>query len=139
MNICILYFGGNRKEKMKELAQGISRGMEKQGNHTVQIIDGEVDRDKKLTPFHYIALGCTATNVLGGKISPAVSDYLQNAGMISGKRCFAFTPRSGLRPMKTLQTIMKTMEREGMYLKMSDILSSGAEAEAVGERLHVEQ
>jgi hypothetical protein len=138
MNIGILYFSGNKKEKMKELAQGIAKGIEKQGSHTVQLIDAEAERDKKLTPFQYIALGAPGSNFFGGKIASSIPTFLQNAGIVSGKRCFAFTCKSGLRPMKTLQTIMKTMEHEGMYLKVSDILTTGAEAQAVGERLHVE-
>ena len=34
---------------------------------------------------------------------------------------------------------MKTMEDEGMYLKLSDILKNADMAYAVGKRLHVER
>lgn len=138
MNICVLFFGGGKHEKMSALARGLARGLESQGMHTVQIIDGEKETDRKLTGFHYIAVGAPAVNLFGGKIPSSVKKYLQNCGMISGKRSFAFTLNSGLRMMKTLQTIMKTMESEGMFLKVSDILHSDAQAEAIGARLHVE-
>lgn len=139
MNICILFFGGSKHSKMVELSKALAKGIEKQGSHTVQLIDGEKESDKKLTPFQYIALGAPSANFFGGKVPEKLETFLKNAGMISGKRSFAFTPKSGLRPLKTLQKIMKTMEKQGMYLKVSDIIANADEAEAIGARLHVEQ
>jgi menaquinone-dependent protoporphyrinogen IX oxidase len=138
MNMCVLFFGGSKREKMTEAARGLAKGLESRGIHTVQIVDGEKESGKKLTGFQYIAIGAPSENLLGGKISPNVKKFLQNCGMISGKRSFAFTINSGIRTMKTLQTLMRTMEHEGMYLKVSDIISSGSQAEAIGAKLHVE-
>ncbi len=138
MNICVLFFGGSKREKMVEAARGLAKGIESQGIHTVQIVDGEKESDKKLTSFHYIAVGAPSENLLGGKISPKIKNFLQSCGMISGKRSFAFTINSGIRTMKTLQAVMRTIEHEGMYLKVSDIISSGSQAEAIGAKLHVE-
>ncbi len=138
MNICVLFFGGSKREKMTEAARGLAKGIESQGIHTVQIIDGEKESDKKLSSFQYIAVGAPPENFWGGKISPKIKSFLQNCGMISGKRSFAFTITTGIRTMKTLQTLMRTMEHEGMYLKVSDIISSGSQAEAIGAKLHVE-
>jgi len=138
MNICVLFFGGDKRSKMVETAKALVSGIESQGNHTVQLIDGDKDTGKKLTSFHYIAVGAPSARFLGGKIPQNVSYFLQNCGMISGKRSFAFTISSGLRTMKTLQTLMKVMEHEGLYLKVSDIISSPQVAKAIGAKLHVQ-
>ncbi|WP_020613400.1 hypothetical protein [Sediminispirochaeta bajacaliforniensis] len=139
MNICVLFFGADRHAKMLEISKSLAKGLESQGGHTVQIINGDTETEKKLSMFHYIAVGAPSTGFFGGKIADNVTAFLQNGGMVSGKRCFAFTIKSGLRNLKTLQTLMKTMEREGMYLKVSSIIGSTEEAERIGAKLHVEQ
>ncbi|PIE04957.1 MAG: hypothetical protein CSA76_01555 [Spirochaetales bacterium] len=68
-----------------------------------------------------------------------VTAYLRSAGQVSGKRCYAFISRKGLRKNRVLGSLMKVMESEGMFLKRSDILSNASEAEAVGHRLHIEK
>ena len=72
-------------------------------------------------------------------VPPVVSTFLKSAGTISGKRCSCFISKNCLRKQKVLQSLMKTMEDEGMYLKLSDILKNADMAYAVGKRLHVER
>jgi hypothetical protein len=111
--------------------------MESQG-HQVDIIDGDHDVNSKLTMYQYIAVGTSALNTFGGKISENMAKFLSNSGVIAGKRSFAFAVKGGIRIGKTLSTIMKAMEHEGMFLKYSEVLSSAVEAEAIGKRLHIE-
>ena len=66
-----------------------------------------------------------------------VTRYLKNAGMISGKRCYAFVGKSPISASRALQRIMKAMEGEGMFLKNSGVLNSAVEAQEVGRRLHI--
>lgn len=71
------------------------------------------------------------------KIPRKVDDFLKAAGTISGKRCFAFVPKRGMRVMKTLQRLMHVMESQGMYLTYSDVLTNRAFAKEVGKRLKI--
>jgi hypothetical protein len=65
--------------------------------------------------------------------------FLKSAGHVSGKRCYAFIGKKGLRKGRFLSSLMKIMESEGMLLKRSDVLGTPAEAEAVGSRLHIDK
>ena len=136
--VAVIFFEGKSRKKSLEIAQGLSKGIESQG-HRVDIIDGERDVNTKLTSYNYLAVGTSAINGFGGKISERVSPYLAGAGTVAGKRSFAFAIKGGMRISKTLNTIMKAMEREGLYLKYSEILSSSIEAEAIGKRLHIDK
>ena len=104
----------------------------------MDIIDGDRDVNSKLTPYQYIAIGTSAINTFGGKIPEKAVKFIAGAGIVAGKRSFAFAVKGGMRITKTLSAIMKAMEQEGMYLKYSEILSSPAEAEAIGKRLHID-
>jgi hypothetical protein len=49
----------------------------------------------------------------------------------------AFITKGGVRSMKTLQALMKTMEREGMFLKKSEIINKIDLARAVGKHVKI--
>lgn len=112
------------------------RGIERQG-HEVTLVDARAEA--LLTPFSYIAVGTVATSVFSKTVPEPLITFLRSAGRLSGKRCYAFVGKSGLRKRKLLASLMKTMEKEGMYLKTSDILSTAAEAETIGSRLRIEK
>ena len=88
--------------------------------------------------YQYIVVGASAINSFGGKISENVAKFLSNAGVVTGKRSFAYIAKGGMRITKTLSVLMNTMEHEGMYLKYSEILTSAEEAKAIGKRLHID-
>ena len=73
----------------------------------------------------------------GGKIPPAVSQFLRTAGTVSGIRCMGFISKGGIRSMKTLQTLMRAMEHEGLFLKKSEIIGKVDYARAVGKHLQI--
>ncbi len=102
-------------------------------------MDARTETGKSLTSFGYIAFGTLAPSAFAKKVADAVPAYLRSAGHLSGKRCYAFVGKKGLRKNRILASLMKSMEAEGMYLKRSDVLASTAEAEAVGRRLHIEK
>lgn len=136
MRIAILYFAGPKRQQLVEISRSLARGIEEQGHH-VDIIDAARDVNTKLTIYNYIAIGTAATSFFGGKISGSIQRFLANSGMVSGKRCFAFIAKSGLRNGKTLRKLMDVMEHEGMYLKYSEVFVQPGEAEAVGRKLHI--
>ena len=137
MRVAIVFFAPKNRNKHLEIAKGLSAGIESKG-HNVDIIDGDRDVNTKLTGYGYIAVGTCAVNTFGGKIPDKINTYLSNAGIIAGKRSFAYILKGGLRLPKTLDVLMKSMEHEGMFLKFSEVLTSHAEAEAIGKRLHID-
>lgn len=137
MRIAVIYFSGGQRQRLVDVSKGLSKGLETQG-HQVDLIDGDRDVNTKLTIYGYIALGVSSPTVFGGKIPENANKFLANAGIIAGKRCFAYTLKYGLRASKTLSKLMGIMEHEGMFLKYSEILTSSLEAEAIGKRLHTQ-
>lgn len=132
----MVYVAGRDRNRLLEITRSLARGIESQGHH-VDIIDGERDINAKLTMYNYLAVGTSSVTAWGGKIPDHVSTFLSNSGIVAGKRSFAYIVKSGLRVTKTLTRLMRGMEQEGMYLKNSEILSSPAEAEEIGKRLHL--
>lgn len=137
MRVAVVYFqsGSSAVKKTAEaLAQGIASG-----NHMVDLIDGETDIDKKLTGYEYLCIGTTPISAFRGRISDRISNYLAGSGMVSGKRSYAFIKKKGFGSSRALKTLMKSMEKEGMMLKTSDILCSVEEANAYGKKLHIKK
>ncbi|MDA3957658.1 hypothetical protein [Oceanispirochaeta sp.] len=135
MRVAVLYFR-NGSEKVKKIASHLARGIESQG-HQVALIDAETDSDAKLTIYEYILVGTTSDSFFSSKISGKVSDFLNNAGRVSGTKCYAFIVKNGLFVTKSLHILMKSMEKEGMFLRISDVITSAEEAELIGKKLHI--
>lgn len=136
MRAAVVFYSVNKRNKLRDIAQAVARGIEDQGCH-VDLIDANKDINTKLTIYNYIAFGTESVNLFGGKISSHVATYLANSGIVTGKRSFAFILNSGLRTGKTLSALMKVMEHEGMYLKYSEALSTPEEAREIGTELHI--
>jgi hypothetical protein len=136
MRVATVFFPHTNRERLMHLARALARGIESQG-HEVDLIDGSRDVNAKLTIYGYIAVGTEATNLFGGKIPQRVSEFLSAAGIVAGKKSFAFVPRRLIGGTRTMKRLMNVMEHEGMFLKLSDTLSSVEEAEEIGKRLSI--
>ena len=136
MRTAIVFFEGKSRKRLLGLAQALAKGMQEQG-HQVDVIDGGHDVNSRLTIYRYIAVGGESITTFTGKLPEVVTRYLKGAGMISGKRCYAFVSKTSLSANRALQRLMKAMEGEGMFLKNSGVLNSDVEAEEVGRRLHI--
>ncbi len=137
MRVCVLYAGANREcGKLKEIATSLARGVESQGGQ-VDLYDMALENGKKLSFYDYIIVGTESISFFGGKIPSTVREFFRNAGNVSGKRCMAFVRKSGIRSQKTLQVLMKLMEGEGMYLRISEVFAKADLALAMGKRLRV--
>jgi len=137
MKVCVLYASASKEgQKIKSIAKALSEGVSSQG-HQVDILDMNLDMGKKVSYYDYLILGTEATTFWGGKLPPAVTQFLRSAGTVSGIRCMGFITKGGVRSMKTLQTLMKTMEHEGLFLKKSDIVTKVDYARAVGKHLQI--
>ena len=139
MQACIVIGGKNKEDQnILSVAKALSKGLEGQG-HSVDIINVYTDSDKKLTFYDYVIVGSTATTAFGGSIPGEISTFLKRGGQVSGKRCLAFVTKGGLRSQKTLSSLMKIMEEEGMYLKYSEVFKNANSAFALGKRLNIER
>ena len=139
MQVCIIYAGKDRADtSLESISKELARGLESQG-HSADVFNMYVDTDRKLSFYDYIIVGSNATGFFGGRIPDVIRTYLSRAGQISGKRCLAFVSKGGLRSQKTLSLLMKVMEGEGMYLKLSEIIKKPDIAFALGKRLNVER
>jgi hypothetical protein len=136
MRAAVLFYADRQREKLREHAAALARGIEEQGHH-VDLVDGTADVNTGLTIYGYIAIGTVSTGMIGGKIPGSIGKHLAGAGMVTGKRSFAFTLK-GLGSSKTLHNLMKAMEHEGMFLKYSKIFESEEEALETGRQLHIE-
>lgn len=136
MRVGILYGDIQGSTTCKELASSLSEGISGQG-HMVDLIDMRLEAGKIISFYEYIVIGCSPVSFWGGKIPGFVSTFLKQSGSLSGKRCFAFIPKKGIRQGRTLQILMHEMEGQGMYLKYSDILQNKGYAKEVGKRLAI--
>ena len=136
MRVAVVFFSGRNREKIRDLAKGLARGIEKQGNQ-VDLFDGARDGNVKLTIYQYIAIGMEPNGTFAGKVPDAIRSFLAGSGLVSGKKCYAFVSRSTFGTSKSLSNLMRSMEGEGMFIKNSDVLRSNVEAEEIGKRLHI--
>ena len=137
MRVAIIFIPGKNREKLRNIAVALAKGIESNG-HQVDIIDGKVDVNVKLTAHQYIGMGTEASSMFGGKISEKIAPFLGSAGHLQGKRCFAFILKSSFGSQKALTRLMQAMEKEGMFLKYSDVIQSELEANEIGKRLHIQ-
>jgi flavodoxin len=137
MKVCVLYASQSKgNEKMKAIAKALAEGIGSQG-HMVDVLDMTLETGKIVSYYDYLLIGTESATFFGGKIPSSVALFLKGAGTLSGKRCMAFITKGGLRSMKTLQALMKTMEKEGMFLKKSEILTKVDFARAVGKHIQI--
>ena len=136
MRAAVVFFATNSRDRILNITRSLARGIESQG-HQVDIIDGVHDVNAKLTMYQYIAVGTEPAGNFGGKIPEKVGQFLNSSGMVAGKRSFAFVTKNLSGASKALSRLMKSMEKEGMFIKFSAVLSSAQEAEEIGKRLHI--
>jgi len=136
MRAAVVFFSSASRERILALAKSLSQGIGAQG-HQVDLIDGDRDVNAKLTGYQYLAIGAEPQSGFGGKLPDKVTQFLGSAGLVSGKHSFAFVSKTTFGSTKALGKLMKNMEKEGMLIKNSSVLSSPQEAQEVGKRLHV--
>ncbi|MBR0520553.1 MAG: hypothetical protein IJJ95_04375 [Spirochaetales bacterium] len=138
MRVCVLYCGRQANDRiLKELAGKLSDGIASNG-HTVEVFDMNLEMGKIISFYDYVVVITTSTSYFSKNIPENVMKFLKTAGSVSGKRCSCYISKNCGRKGRVLQTLMRAMESEGMYLKVSDILPNGNYAYAVGKRLHVD-
>ncbi len=135
MRICIAYSCANNK-KIEDYARSLGKGIEKQSNAVIDIINIDKESDKRLTGYKYILFGLGKSSLFSSKVEKTFLQYLKNCGHITGKHSFAFTC-GGFGSQKFLTGFMKAIESEGVLLKTSAAITSNEEARIIGSKLHI--
>ena len=99
MRAAIVFFPQKYRDKLLKISKALSDGIQQNG-HQVDIIDGSRDVNTKLTIYEYIAVGSEVVSFIGGKIPESVHNFLSSAGMVGGKRCFAYILKKGFSTPK---------------------------------------
>jgi len=128
----------SRRPKVLAIAEQLALGMREQGAQA-EVILAHPGHEVKLTGFHYIAVGCDVRAVWKGTLPTELAPLLSQGGILTGKKAFAFVVPSLLGTSKTLSQLMRALEREGMLLRYSDILSKGEQAKTLGRRLKLDR
>lgn len=134
MRAAIVFFASKHRDRYRSLAHKIAEGFVSQGNQA-DVIDGEQETDKRLTIYQYLVIGCEPSSLFGKKIPASVSRFLSQAGTVGGKRSCAFTAKHPLASSRALSQLMKVMEKEGLFLTYSEILTNPEQAESLGKRI----
>lgn len=114
------------------LAKGISM---QGGNAVVESFNMYQEIGKNISFYDFYAFGIEAAGFFGGKLPPVVYDFIKACGNVSGKRCFCFVGKKGMRNGKTLAVLMQMMEAQGVFISNFEIISNPAMAQAIGKRL----
>lgn len=138
MRVAVVYISSGKHRRLENVAKALSKGIDSQGEHRVDLFDISRNDDCKLSSYQYIAIGAEFSGLFRPSAPVQLSRFLHNAGLISGKRCFAFTVPRAFGTQKALSKLMIAMENEGMFIKFSEILRDEADAELCGAGLSIE-
>ena len=136
MRVAAVFVPGRNRDRLREFTKSLARGIEAQG-HQVDLIDAGRDVNARLGVYQYVAIGTEQTSFFGGRIPGRITEFLKSAGVVSGKKSFAFVLKKPVGAGKALSRLMKVMEGEGMFIRFSEVVGSTGEAEAVGKRLQI--
>lgn len=133
MRIVIISVPAQRKAP-PDYVKSLAKGMESMG-HRVDILDSWTEDGVRLPGYEYIVVAAETISMFSGKIPEALSKLLSSASALGGKKSAAFLKKGTLFANKALSNIMRTMEKEGMYVNWSDIILNAPHAEALGKRI----
>jgi hypothetical protein len=137
MRVALIYIPAKGPEALAAVAKAMARTLEAAG-HFVDLAQARADESPRLTGYDYVVIGTESASAFG-KIPTRVAQYLGQAGMVTGKRSMAFLRKTGLRPERALQRLMKSMEAEGMIVNCAELVSSEASASEAARGAPVER
>ena len=138
MKVCILICPKNGdSENLKKIAASCAQGLEANGTQS-DIFNVAVDTDKRLTLYDYLIFIAEPMSSFGKNITPTLKKFLENAGVVSGKRAATILV-GGIRKTATMATLMRIVESEGIILKTSEFIKKPGEAKAYCSRLNIER
>jgi len=137
MRVALIYIPAKAPEALAAISKAMARSLEAAG-HFVDLVQDRAGESPRLTGYDYIVIG-TESSTAFGKIPLRVSQYLAQAGMLTGKRSMAFLRKTGLMPDRALSRLMKAMEAEGMVVNSAEVVANDAAAVAAARGAPVER
>lgn len=137
MRVAVVCALNGKGSKIPGIAKSLSMALESKGN-LCDVIDIKSDNDKKLTIYDYLIIVSEPVSYFSGKVPENIGKYLENAGVVSGKRA-ATVIVGGLLKQKAMSNLMRIVEGQGIILKTSEFIKSEGEAKAFGSNLKVER
>ncbi|GHV79633.1 hypothetical protein AGMMS49944_14240 [Spirochaetia bacterium] len=122
-----------RRSPIPPYVTALAKGMEAMG-HRADVLDAWTGDGSRLPAYEYIAVCAEAVSLFGGKMPEALHRILAS-GNLTGKKSAAFLKKTGPFTTKAMSSLMRGMEKEGMYINWSDIILSAEHAEALGKRI----
>ncbi|MCL2609198.1 MAG: hypothetical protein FWD94_04760 [Treponema sp.] len=124
---------------LQEFAKALANGFALAG-HEADLLDartedGQMAGGLRLPGYDYLALVTEPASPFSARLPETLSRILASGGGLVGKRGSAFVRKSGFRSGATLANVMSAMEKEGIVVNWSELLSSPSQARAVGESI----
>jgi len=117
-----------------DYVKALAKGMEAMG-HSVDVIDAWTEDGMRLPGYDYVAVVAETVSPFSKEVPDVVTKILSAGSGLGGKKSASFVRKGGLRFNRTLSTLMRAMEKEGMMVNWSDILLNAPHAEAMGKRI----
>lgn len=121
--------------KLKEIAEGIARGAERNGYQVDVLSTKDTGRVVTFLPYDLILVGSPAKGVIKGKIAEDISPFLRQCKRTDGKEAIAFVTPNGLATDKALKVLMAELEKLGCFVNDFKAFSNVQAAVAFGENL----
>lgn len=136
MRVCLLFAESDKSTKVEKLASSLAKGLEMNG-YLVTLIDVEKEVPKSLAQYNYIVVLTSSISFFSKNIPSSIEKFLVQSSSLGGRRSSAFIINKGLRKQKTLLTLMKIMEKQGMFITYSEIITNESFALEVGKRIKI--
>lgn len=122
--------------RMFPLAKSLGDGLAKVG-YDVQHLEAGESRTSVVPMAQYdlVCVGSPVIGAFGGKIADDIAILLAQATRLEGKACVAFVRPRMFGTARSLQELMKALERQGAWVQDFASIANGREAVAFGERL----
>lgn len=134
MRIALVFARAGSSSPLPSFAASIAKGMEAMG-HRVDVLDAVDTEGTRLPGYEYVVVLSETASFFGGKIPTSVTKLLASASSLVGKKSAAFLRSSGPFSGKALSVLMRAMEKEGMCVNWSELVTNPAMAEAVAKRV----
>lgn len=135
MRILLLSYLKTDNRKQSEILKKLEQTVTTSG-HQVDVRDGTKDLENiHLIIYDYIAVIVPASSFFGAKVPDKLPEVLSQCGNVSGKKGCALVTKSGFSSAKMCHAVMRSMEKEGMFVDYFDVIENSDHASAVGRKI----
>jgi hypothetical protein len=130
MRIAVISAWAQSRERLRGIARELSRELTARG-HFVDTIEAMPGEQARLSGYDYLVALSETTGGFKGALPASLSEYLGQAGMISGKRGCALLLARGFGKQRGLRRLMACLEHEGVIVDYFEMIKGPGEAPVV--------